>query len=375
MTTLDPAVDAPPDLALGVSAPVRHPAHPAYPAHPAHPGSGELDRVLRAGALHALFQPVHDLRTGRAVAVEGFVRGPQDGALSSPAQLFRAASAAGRVGDLDRAAQEVVLAGAAALPGAWPVFVNSSPDGVGDDLPTPPGPTGPVVLDVPARTLRSRPGAALRLARRARERGWSVALDDLGADPGVLALLPVLRPDVVKLDLRLLARRTAEEVAVLAGAVGAFAARHGALVLAESVEDAADLATARALGADLVQGWGVAHVTRTPAGEPGPVALPAPRRRRPTPWPAWAPRRARRGPTSWSASWSSCGCAPGAGRTRSWSSPSAAAPRGGPRPRWARWPSRRTPTSTGTAWRCWARTPRRSCCRARPAARVSAGSP
>src|SRR3712207_7594742 len=44
---------------------------------------------------------------------------------------------------------------------------------------------------------------ALPIVARVRELGWSIALDDVGADPMSLAFMPLLRPDVVKLDLRL----------------------------------------------------------------------------------------------------------------------------------------------------------------------------
>ncbi|MEZ0166584.1 EAL domain-containing protein [Kineococcus sp. LSe6-4] len=242
-----------------------------------------LEDVLRPGLLRTVLQPVHDVVSGTAVALEAFVRGPADSALASPAHLFRAAAAAGRTGDLDRAALQAALAGAPAAAGTTTtLFLNTSLEG----FTTPPQvPAGlDLVVDVPARALLHRPGAGVRLLRRLRALGLRVALDDLGAGPDVLALLPVVRPEVVKLDLRLLARRPAEEAAALAGAVGAFAARTGALVLAESVEDEDDHRTALALGADLVQGWGVAHPAR-PQDLPaptGPLALPAPAG--PVPW-------------------------------------------------------------------------------------------
>ena len=47
----------------------------------------------------------------------------------------------------------------------------------------------------------------LRALTRAAPRGWGVALDDVGADSRSLAPMPVLYPDVIKLDLRLLDER------------------------------------------------------------------------------------------------------------------------------------------------------------------------
>jgi EAL domain-containing protein (putative c-di-GMP-specific phosphodiesterase class I) len=244
-----------------------------------------LEEVLRPGLLRTVVQPVHDVRTGRPVAVEALLRGPADSALATPALLFRAAAAAGRTGELDRAALAAHVAALGTAGVRRTVFLNTSLDGFTDPLDLPA--EWDVVVDVSARTLLRAPGATLRLLQRVRALGLKVALDDVGADVDVAALLPVVRPEVVKLDLRLLARRPAEEVAALAGAVGAHAARTGALVLAESVEDADDHRTALTLGADLAQGWGVAHTVRpqdldTPA-DPGP-ALPPPAPGPPTSW-------------------------------------------------------------------------------------------
>ncbi|WP_380170341.1 EAL domain-containing protein [Kineococcus sp. DHX-1] len=230
-----------------------------------------LGEVLRRDLLRTVLQPVHDVATGAVVAVEALLRGPADSALASPAHLFRAAAATGRTAELDRAAHEVALAACAGAPRT--VFLNTSLEGFTD---APELPTGlRVVVDVSARTLLRAPGPTVRLLRRVRALGLAVALDDLGAQADVTALLAVVRPEVVKLDLRLLARRPADEVAALAGAVGAHTARTGALVLVESVEDEDDRRTALALGADLVQGWGVAHPVR-PEDLPatGTIALP-----------------------------------------------------------------------------------------------------
>ena len=207
-----------------------------------------LGQVLRENALRSVFQTVVDLATGEPVAVEALVRGPHGSVLASPEQLFTAAANAGRLADLDAACLRTALSTST---GAATVFVNVSTDLM--DVPS--GDHAHVVADLTERALTTRPGDVFRLAARLRERGWGIALDDLGADPAALALLPALRPDVLKLDLRLLAARPEAEVAAIVQAVGAQAERDGSVVLAERIENAADLRTARALGATLGQGW------------------------------------------------------------------------------------------------------------------------
>lgn len=236
-----------------------------------------LGQVLRENALRSVFQTVVDLATGEPVAVEALVRGLHGSALASPGQLFTAAADAGRLADLDAACLRTALSTSQRTgAGAGTVFVNVSTDLV--DVPS--GGHVHVVADLTERALTTRPGDVFRLAARLRERGWGIALDDLGADPAALALLPALRPDVLKLDLRLLAARPEAEVATIVQAVGAQAERDGSVVLAERIENAADLRTARALGATLGQGWffgrpreDATAATREPLR---PVARPAP---------------------------------------------------------------------------------------------------
>jgi EAL domain-containing protein (putative c-di-GMP-specific phosphodiesterase class I) len=70
-----------------------------------------------------------------------------------------------------------------------------------------------------------------------------------------LAFLPLLSPDVVKLDLRLVQARASTDVAEIVNAVADHRERTGAVVLAEGIETAAQLAALRELGAELGQGY------------------------------------------------------------------------------------------------------------------------
>ena len=100
-----------------------------------------------------------------------------------------------------------------------------------------------------------------------------MSLDDVGADSRSLATMPLLYPDVIKLDLQLLAERTPADVARVVTAVGAEAERRHASVLAEGIDSTEQLAMARAAGATLGQGFML--------GEPGPLPDELPRPSRP----------------------------------------------------------------------------------------------
>jgi EAL domain-containing protein (putative c-di-GMP-specific phosphodiesterase class I) len=103
--------------------------------------------------------------------------------------------------------------------------------------------------------LARGPAGLLGAVARARAVGWGVALDDVGAEPAPLAVMPFVRPDVVKLGLRLVQGRTTAEVARIVNAVRAQAERTGARILAEGIETRRHAEIARTMGATIGQGY------------------------------------------------------------------------------------------------------------------------
>ena len=222
-----------------------------------------IEQVLDAGAVHSVFQPIVELDTGRVVAYEALARGPA-GPLATPDALFAAARAAGRLAELDHACRRAAVEGALEqrLLAPLTLFVNVEPE-VLDTAPLEdllaiardaPGELH-IVLEITERALAARPAELLRTVDRVRELGWRLALDDVGAEPASLAFMPLIHPDVVKLDLRLVQDRPGPAVAEIMNAVNSYAEQSGALVLAEGIETKAHLEFARALGATLGQGW------------------------------------------------------------------------------------------------------------------------
>ncbi len=241
-----------------------------------------FDDALRG--VHSVFQPIVELDTGRVVAYEALARGPV-GPLERPDALFAAARAAGRLAELDEACRAAAFRGAvdAALVAPLTVFVNVEPE-VLDTAPLAdllaiaeraPGDLR-VVMEITERAIAARPAELLRTVERVRELGWAIAVDDVGAESMSLAFLPLLCPDVVKLDLRLVQERPGPAVAEIMNAVNAYAERSGAVVLAEGIEHEGHLRTARGLGATLGQGWFFGRPAPRPAADlpVGELALP-----------------------------------------------------------------------------------------------------
>ncbi|GAB2696973.1 diguanylate cyclase domain-containing protein [Thalassiella azotivora] len=233
--------------------------------------------------VRSVYQPIVDLDDRVVVGYEALARGAAGTPMESPAALFGWAAEQGRLEDLDWACRLAAGRGvidAGVTPGTR-LFINVEPAAL--SMRPPAGVTEvvrglqraqvPVVLEITERALTADPAALLRFAERVRDLGWWIAVDDVGAVPASLAMMPFLAPEVVKLDLRLIQARTTVDVAQIVNAVNAQAARTGALVLAEGIETAEHEELARAMGAHLAQGW----LYGRPADLPSPPSVVVPR--------------------------------------------------------------------------------------------------
>ncbi|MEV4350077.1 EAL domain-containing protein [Actinoplanes sp. NPDC049596] len=220
--------------------------------------------VLDARAVTTLFQPLIEISSGRLVGYEALSRGPAGTEWETPDALFAAAREAGREGELDwicrAAAYRAILAGGADERLTW--FVNMEPSAARTACPDDLADVVEiarqrlrVVTEMTERAIAGDPSGLLSAAATCRDGGWGVALDDVGADPMSLALMPFVHPDVVKLDMQLLREPGDRHTAKVAAAVAAYAEASGAIVLAEGIETAEHLAIARTMGATIGQGW------------------------------------------------------------------------------------------------------------------------
>lgn len=231
---------------------------------PFDPKELELPLEIGEGSVRSVYQPIVDLATSEVVAVEALARGPEGSPVASPFHLFNKAREVGLAGELDRLCRAAAIDGAlaAGLTGPTALFVNVEPDTLGDNMPfasiarwNAAGRPFPIVLEVTERAIADKPAELFASVSLARRLGWAIAIDDLGVDARSLAMLPFLRPDVIKLDMSIV--QTAEDslAAQVMHAVAAEQERSGAEIVAEGIETEAHAVTANAIGATLGQGW------------------------------------------------------------------------------------------------------------------------
>ena len=224
----------------------------------------ELDRILTHGLIRSVYQPLVNLDGDGIVAYEALARGPVGSILESPVALCETALAEGREVELDWACRVAAVEGAmrAGLPSSIALFINVEPSSLGRPMPAGHRATLErarqtlhIVLEITERALASRPAELLVAVEAIRATGWAIALDDVGAEDVSAAFMPLLRPDIIKLDLGLIQGASSARAAAQLSAVIAEAERTGAIILAEGIETEEHERTARALGATIGQGW------------------------------------------------------------------------------------------------------------------------
>ena len=214
--------------------------------------------------VRSVYQPIVDFDTGETVGYEALARGPRGHDCEMPAQLFGRAAAEGWSRELEWGCQAAAIEGAldGGLGRDLTLFVNVEPEYLDRIPPAPLLRTITraesrlrIMVEISERKVMANPSQLLSLCRHVRQRGWGLALDDIGTNPDSLSLLPLVNPDVIKLDLSIVQNRATRRTARVLNAVLAHAETTGALVLAEGIETEAHLASAKALGAQYGQGW------------------------------------------------------------------------------------------------------------------------
>lgn len=240
-----------------------------------------LDRILAPGGLEIVFQPIFQ-RTGpgwRVASYEALARGPQGTNMEFPDILFEYVRRKQQSILVDRACVREALRAAWFLadPGrigvnvhastleqdrGFPAFLHDVADEMGFPL-------NMLTLEV----VEHSPcwsGKVFRDALSAlRETGARIALDDIGLGDSNYRMILECRPDAFKID-RFLVNQSGRDTyrcAVLRS-IADLAARFGASVVAEGVDNTDDLRAVLDEGIDFIQGFllaepvGAAHARR-----------------------------------------------------------------------------------------------------------------
>ncbi len=247
-----------------------------------------LRTILLGRLLTPRFQPILDLSTGQVLGYEGLVRGPSNTPLHNPVNLFRVARHCRLLVELESCCLQVLAQAYGASGQTACLFVNVSPTALMHafqhesrelpDLSSLGLSPGQVVIELTESdpTLAWEP--LLAAADHYRDRGFSIALDDLGEGFASLRLWSALRPDFVKIDSHFVQGVSFDPVKhQFLRSIQELAMRTGARTVAEGLESEADLATVQELGI----GYGQGYVLGRPAAVPLQPQISWVRRRQP----------------------------------------------------------------------------------------------
>lgn len=219
-----------------------------------------LQQVIDGGRLEIAYQPIIDLKRGTVVGYEALSRFPGPLALR-PEQWFLEADRVGLGGVVEARVIDTALTQGRSRPANTFLSINVSPGQVNNpdvqralmaaDL-------DGIVLEITEHQVVGDYRALGAALATLRDGGARIAVDDAGAGYAGLQQLLGIRPDFIKLDKALVQGIDRDEAKlVLAEALGTFAGRIDAWLIAEGIETTAELDACIRLEVPLGQGWGL----------------------------------------------------------------------------------------------------------------------
>jgi PAS domain S-box-containing protein len=223
-------------------------------------------RAMAAGGLRPVFQPIVALGSGATVGYEALTRFA-DG--TPPAQMIADAHAVGLGQDLEVACLAAALNASESLSPDFSLSLNASPNVIvhsGELAALLAGRSRRIVLEV-TEHVEIADYEEVRRAVAALGPRVSLAVDDAGSGFASLRHVVELAPQFLKLDISLVRHvdRDLTRQAMIAG-LSQFAARAGCDVIAEGIEEPAELEMLCELGVRFGQGYLLGRPEPLPAG-------------------------------------------------------------------------------------------------------------
>lgn len=228
-----------------------------------------ISEALSGNNLITAFQPIQCIKTGRVLGVEALTRFVSPRGIA-PEDWFRDAASVGLGTQLDMLAARNALAAAEKLPRELYVAINLAPatclgPALSDLLNESQIATERILLEVTERAAVSDYGSLAAALNPLRSAGLRIAVDDAGAGFASMRHILQLKPDVIKLDRKIIAGiDTDSGQRALGAAMMSFAKEIGASVVAEGIETEGELAAVTHLGINAGQGYLLGRPTVRP---------------------------------------------------------------------------------------------------------------
>jgi diguanylate cyclase (GGDEF)-like protein len=229
-----------------------------------------LQELILGEGLTPVYQPIVHLSSGEIFGYEALTRGPRRSPLEAPLALFSVAEEVGLLFELDRACFRGAIRGAHGLEPIHRLFVNLLPASIYDASFIESEVTGlleaanltpaNVVFEITERLAIENFSSFRRALAVYTSMGFGVAIDDVGTKHSNLEAVMALRPHFVKLS-DVLTRGAAKSTVKreMLRSLGRISETIDAVMVAEGVETADDLAAVKDLGVRYGQGYFLAR--------------------------------------------------------------------------------------------------------------------
>ncbi len=228
-------------------------------------GTGEqsaryvLSRLIEGKGLTMAVQPIVDLHTGKIHAYEALARFGRR-RTDSPLHWLSVAEEFGERDLLERACLKVALELFARRPAGMRMSVNLSAPVLFDRrtlcMLESPEDLSDLIIEVTEEALVQNDAQLQTAIHPLRERGATLAVDDMGAGYSGLRQITTVHPGYLKLDRSLVSTIDSDsDRQALVGALVGYAEHVGSLLVAEGMETLAELNTLIDLGVPLAQGF------------------------------------------------------------------------------------------------------------------------
>lgn len=226
----------------------------------------ELSKIILRGGVRSVYHPIVRLQTAEVLGHEALSRPVGAVPFDSVEDLFAFAESTDLLVDFERLCRSTAIRSAGSLKDRGLLFLNASAqavedtewsDGVVEEQLARSGlHPRDVVVEITERLAIVRHAAFQQGLRSFKERGYRVAVDDMGAGYASLQTLAAIEPDFLKFDVSLVRDIDRSNIKrSLLESLKALADKIRARVIAEGVEREEERATLLSLGIELGQGF------------------------------------------------------------------------------------------------------------------------
>ncbi len=222
----------------------------------------ELNRILDQELLVPFFQPIYSAASMKILGFEALSRPSTNTSLSNPELFFKAALAFGVYTDIEKLAWRKAFGEWKKRLGRGKLFLNCTPYFIGNNV-MDKGFFAALGVDPKEVVIELTERAAIHdhdlFAEKLialRDLGMQIAVDDVGSGFASLDTVAEVRPDYIKIDLKLIRDINFNSLKKnIVQAIITFCHQSDIITVAEGIEERAELQTVCDLGVDAVQGY------------------------------------------------------------------------------------------------------------------------